>query len=509
VAAWHVSRLVAAALCAPILARLLSTGGYGRYAYYLAVMVVAWSVANAGAMATLIKHASEKPDDIEWRSALAVFAAAVNAVGVLAAGVIVFALIAPGARADGDGRLVAAIVVASIAIEQVAYFGRAILHAVHREELAGPPGIAASMVGAGAGVALTWWGGGLEGALGGVLAGNVLMAVGNLRRARPYVEWRAARRALPRLPLGELLRFALSSLLHGILALLLIRADTVLIRNLSTDAQTGLYAAATQWSEFVSFLPLAVQALMLQSAAPLWAAGEAASIARLLGTALRYVAIGAGGLLLIAFVFAAPILRLYFGPEFAAAAPALRILVPGMFFFSLARVMWPVLQAVGQTRGLVVVMAGAVVVNVSLDVLLIPAWGSVGAAVASSLAYAGVFALHARILSGIGIRVFRGGEVARFASLVAVTALVAIPALGIGSDLWSVGIGVATAGLVYGCGALRLGLIRWAEVVAIADSLPGAPGGVAARAIRALSPLARRIEGGAHRAELASPGRDQ
>ena len=65
------------------------------------------------------------------------------------------------------------------------------------------------------------------------------------------------------------------------------------------------------------------------------------------------------------------------------------------------------------------------------------------------------------------------------------------------------------AGLVYGCGTLRLGLIRWAEVVAIADSLPGAPGGVAARAIRALSPLAHRIEGGAHHAELAPPGRGQ
>jgi hypothetical protein len=37
----------------------------------------------------------------------------------------------------------------------------------------------------------------------------------------------------------------------------------VLIRNLSTDTQTGLYAAATQWSEFVSFLPLAAQAMML------------------------------------------------------------------------------------------------------------------------------------------------------------------------------------------------------------------------------------------------------
>ena len=56
---------------------------------------------------------------------------------------------------DGDGGLVVIIVVASIAIEQVAYFGRGILYAVHREELTGAPGVAASIAGAGIGVALT------------------------------------------------------------------------------------------------------------------------------------------------------------------------------------------------------------------------------------------------------------------------------------------------------------------------------------------------------------------
>jgi O-antigen/teichoic acid export membrane protein len=499
VAAWHVCRLVASALCAPILARLLSASGYGRYAYYLAVIFIAWPVANAGTMSTLAKYIGERPDDVGWRSALAAFAAAVNATGVLVVGSVVFLLIAPGAHLDGDGGLVVIIVMASIAIEQVAYFSRAILYGVHREELTGAPGIAASIAGAGVGVALTWLGGGLAGALTGVLTGNVVMAVGTLRQARPYLEWRAARQALGGLPFAEVLQFGLSSLLHGILALLLIRADTVLIRNLSTDTQTGLYAAAIQWSEFVSFLPLAVQAVMLQSTAPLWAAGGTEAITRMLSAMVRYVAIGTGILLLIVFAFATPILRLYFGPEFVAAMPALRILVPGMFAYSLARVMWPVIQARGRTRALVAVMAGGAAVNLALDFLLIPGWGSVGAAVASCLAYTGVFALYAWILNSLGVRAFRGFQVARFGVLCIGTLLAAMAAaLWIAPDLLSVGVGALASVLVYVCGALRLGLIRWAEVIAIADSLPSAVGAAVARIVGALSPLARRLEGGPH-----------
>lgn len=78
-------------------------------------------------------------------------------------GSVVFLLIARGAHLDGDGGLVVIIVVASIAIEQVAYFGRGILYGVHREELTGAPSVAASIAGAGVGVALTWVCSGLAG----------------------------------------------------------------------------------------------------------------------------------------------------------------------------------------------------------------------------------------------------------------------------------------------------------------------------------------------------------
>ena len=60
---------------------------------------------------------------------------------------------------------------------------------------------------------------------------------------------------------------------------------------------------------------------------------------------LRYVMLGTAFLLPIVFALGDQIVILYFGPQFAEAALALRLLVPGAFCYAMARVLWPVIQA--------------------------------------------------------------------------------------------------------------------------------------------------------------------
>ncbi|MFO0766983.1 MAG: hypothetical protein U0231_09365 [Nitrospiraceae bacterium] len=54
--------------------------------------------------------------------------------------------------------------------------------------------------------------------------------------------------------------------------------------------------------------------------------------------------------LIVVMVFASQTVTLYFGPRFEQAAVPLQLLVPGVFAFSLARVMRPVIQAHGLGR---------------------------------------------------------------------------------------------------------------------------------------------------------------
>ena len=149
------------------------------------------------------------------------------------------------------------------------------------------------------------------------------------------------------LPTQELLRFGLTAMVFSVLNMALCALDVILVRHLAGGAQAGLYAAAVQWSQFVWFIPIAVEGVMLQSTARLWAERRVGDVSSLVSRLLRYVMLGTAFLLLIVFALGDQIVILYFGPQFAEAALALRLLVPGAFCYAMARVLWPVIQAGG------------------------------------------------------------------------------------------------------------------------------------------------------------------
>jgi O-antigen/teichoic acid export membrane protein len=80
-------------------------------------------------------------------------------------------------------------------------------------------------------------------------------------------------------------------------------------------------------------------------------------------------------------------IAIVFGPEYRPARPALLWLLPGLVAIAVGRVMAndvaargrPGLNLVGSLLGLAV--------NVTINLLLIPAWGITGAALSSSMSY--------------------------------------------------------------------------------------------------------------------------
>jgi O-antigen/teichoic acid export membrane protein len=276
----------------------------------------------------------------------------------------------------------------------------------------------------------------------------------------------------------------------------LYRADVLLIQHLSGTTQAGLYAVAAQWSELVWFVPIAVQSILLQSTAQLWLdhrrIGE---ITNLLSRLLRYVALGTAFLLTYIFVFAGQLLYLFFGPDFVAATPALRLLIPGVFSFSLARLMWPVIQARGYVLALILISAIATLANLGLNWFLMPAWGAIGAALASCLTYGTVIFAYTWILHKWGVQPLRGLKGGRLLLLCTVMMLILMPiALLVTSALLAIIIGGLLGGVVYGLGALWLGLIMVAELRQIIDSLPDFLGRPGAKILDLLQPLLLRVE---------------
>jgi O-antigen/teichoic acid export membrane protein len=495
IATFNMAKIAASALSAPVLARVLGADGYGQYAYYVAMIVMAWPFANLGTSHILAKYIAERSEDLRWRSSLASFSATMNILGALSVGIILVLVDLSSSIVDSRQIFLTILVVGAIILEQAWFFSRGVLHGVRREELANLPAALGAVTSAVLGVALALLGMGLLGVMAGILIANLTVAIVTLKYISRFVKWRFSRDLLRRLPVWKIMRFGISSTFYLGLALVLYRADVILLRHLSGDSEAGLYAAAVQWSESAWFIPMAVQEVMLQSTSRLWAEKRVSEITDLLSRLLRYVALGTAFLLTVVFVFADRILGIYFGAEFVDACLALRILIPGVFGFSLARVMWPVMQARGNVLALVVAIAAAVTANLTLNWYLIPKWGRVGAAVATSLSYGSVVFAYVWIIQSWGVRPFKGLHGGRFLLLCIVTMAVSAPAtVFIPSALAAIVVGSLVAACVYGVGALWLGLVGVVEIRHIIESLPGPLRSSCAKVFTILKPMLVRVE---------------
>jgi O-antigen/teichoic acid export membrane protein len=248
-------------------------------------------------------------------------------------------------------------------------------------------------------VALLGMGGGITGLLAGaggvaslalgILAGTLAGATyGFVLLGRNYgpwsgpADWTLARR---------MLREAAPFYLAGAFTLVYARADVLLLRPLSFDAEVGAYRAAGQLVEVVKQLPV----LLMTATFPQLARGFHESRAALVRTERAITALLLGGGLLFGgtLAFAAePIIGLVFGPDFARAVPALRTMglaVPllfvncGLLHFFVAR-----------DRGTLnlAFAAAMVVVNAGMNLALDGRLGAVGAATATVVTEAALLA---------------------------------------------------------------------------------------------------------------------
>jgi O-antigen/teichoic acid export membrane protein len=184
----------------------------------------------------------------------------------------------------------------------------------------------------------------------------------------------------------QLYLYSLPVFLMSIAGFISPEIDTIMLKNLATDYETGIYSAAKQIVIFLPHIALAFSmgiipgiSIFDETAAPT----QRRLYYRLLG--------GLAGLYLIVclgiVIFARWGMRLFFRPEYHTASTTLLVLIPFVIFnaatiFSgnlmLYRgLAWQRLANVGVT----------ITANVVLNWLLIPVWGAVGAAAASSLAY--------------------------------------------------------------------------------------------------------------------------
>jgi O-antigen/teichoic acid export membrane protein len=212
------------------------------------------------------------------------------------------------------------------------------------------------------------------------------------RDARPV---RVRSRALRAIAVGAL-PFAAS----GLLSYVFFRIDTLLLRAFGiADAAIGAYSAAYRVMEAPRTAFGSVAAGVLPAATSLVHPSARPEFRRLAATSTSLVLWMVVPAVIVFALAPGPLIQLIFGHGFSGAALLLMVLSPMPILMALDAVLGSLLNALGAQKLVTGVFALCAVVNVALNVGLIPRYGAMGASIATVGTEAVELAAFAMIVS--------------------------------------------------------------------------------------------------------------
>jgi O-antigen/teichoic acid export membrane protein len=186
--------------------------------------------------------------------------------------------------------------------------------------------------------------------------------------------------------LHKTLRFGVKGQIANVLQFFNYRLDTFILNYFLGASDVGLYNASVRFAELLWYLPNAVGFVIFPKASSTNAEEMNTFTPQVFRITVGLTALGALGLALLG----KPLIRLVYSEAFASAYMPLLMLLPGVVLLGGAKVLaneivgrgFPEYNSIGSGIGLVT--------TVVLDFLLVPRYGTKGAALATTIAYAAI-----------------------------------------------------------------------------------------------------------------------
>ncbi len=183
----------------------------------------------------------------------------------------------------------------------------------------------------------------------------------------------------------NLLFFSLPLLGVAMLGLLITWTDTLMLGYFTSSAKVGLYNAAIPFAQFISAIMGAMLLIYMPVTTGLYARRMMPEIRRNFTVLTKWSCSITLPLFLILFLYPRSVLNLSFGADYIFADNALRILSLGFIINNFMGPNGGTLIALGRSRFLMWATLGVALLNIGLNVALIPLLGIEGAAIASAV----------------------------------------------------------------------------------------------------------------------------
>jgi O-antigen/teichoic acid export membrane protein len=182
----------------------------------------------------------------------------------------------------------------------------------------------------------------------------------------------------------ETIYYGLKAYLAAFFTFLVIRVDLLMVKYILGAEQTGYYSIAVNMADMVYMLPVITGTILFPKLAAITSQSEKWVLTRRVALFLALlILILASGVALLA----EPVIELLFGKVFVPAVPAFRWLMPGIFVLSVNTIFMNFFASIGMPLITVYSPMIALVINIMLNMKLIPLYGIVGASFSSVVAY--------------------------------------------------------------------------------------------------------------------------
>jgi len=264
-------------------------------------------------------------------------------------------------------------------------------------------------------------GSGVVGIFYGLIAGNLIAAVLSLYFGRYYY-----RLSFDLDRLTELLKYSIPLVPSGVGVYVTMYIDRFVISRLMTLGDVGIYGISYKFASMICVLiggvQMAIVPLIYSSYNKQGATTEIANI-------FRYFVLCSLGIFMFLSIFSDEIFRVFTTPPYYAAAGIVPILIAAIFL-SQTYFFIPGLWIVKNTKAIAIINLAAALLNLALNLILIPLMGIVGSAFSTLISYMILFYLYKRSNDKTYPIPHQWNKIVK-SSLVAVIAIIVIRAIPI------------------------------------------------------------------------------
>ena len=162
------------------------------------------------------------------------------------------------------------------------------------------------------------------------------------------------------------------------------RVDILLLQELSTMKEVGYYSLGVAISDKLWQLPSAIGLVVMSRSANVDDTGRLdRDVAKLVRISFLIVLLSA----IVLWLVIPYLLPLFYGIKFAPSIGVVRLMLPGIIMFVIVRILSGRFAGSGQPKLLIGLFVPVLLVNIILNLFWIPAYGSLGAAMATNVSY--------------------------------------------------------------------------------------------------------------------------